>query len=302
MRVSGTKHRDWPETWSRSFRAALRTGASLVRSTARGLRAWTNEPAALPLNGYTPSQPIFGVDHLSDEDLNALNALLPWNCFVADGHGRRFGGRASRTKRNNPQDIPDRRILWLNSRLPLKDLTVLEVGCFEGIHTVALCRFAAAVKACDGRVVNVAKTAVRSAMFNVHPELVVWNVETPVPPSFDPSCDILHHVGVLYHLEDPVRHLERVALYARVGILLDTHYATDEEAVDAYTAGNREYRFKRYLEGGKADPFSGMHSFARWLRLGDIVSLLGRLGFSKAEVVEVRQERNGPRCLIFAMR
>lgn len=295
----------WNSTRQEYYLKATRGVASVEHILRRAFRALSSRRRGfrdVALSGYAPSQPIFGVDHLSDKELQELNGLLPWACFVSDGRGRRFGLPTSPTKRSRPQSIPDRRIVWLDQRLPLRGLTVLEVGCFEGIHTIALCQRGALVKACDGRVVNVVKTAARCAMFNVHPELIVWNVEDPFPASFDPACDVLHHVGVLYHLLDPVTHLQRLAPYVRRAFMLDTHYALDSQTNGVYTVQGREYAFKGFRESGKSDPFSGMYSTARWLRLQDLVALLRELGFVRTEVIEERNERSGPRCLIFAER
>ena len=257
----------------------------------------------LPLRGFEKARiPIPVVDDLTDEDLEALNSLLPWKCFVTDRHGRRFGQRTSPTKRATPHHLPDRRIVALGKRFDLTGLTVLEIGCFEGVHTTALALVARHVKACDGRIVNVVKTAVRCAMYQVTPTLFVWDVEKPIPASQDPDCDILHHVGVLYHLLDPVGHLHRIAPHVRRAIMLDTHYADPEKATEFYTAGDTSYRYQNYGEGGLADPFSGMYQTARWLLLPDLVRLLEQLGFSKVDIIEERQERNGPRCLIVAER
>lgn len=279
--------------------------ATVKQTLRRILRALSNGRGVvrgMALSGYQPSKPIFGVDHLSNKELEELNALLPWACFVSDGQGRRFGLPTSPIKRSKPQEVPDRRIVWLNERLPLRDLTVLEIGCFEGIHTIALCQHGASVKACDARVVNVVKTIARCAMFNVHPQVIVWNVEDTIPAGFSPACDVIHHVGVLYHLLDPVTHLQRLAPHARRAILLDTHYTLDSQTTGTYAVLGQQYAFKAYREGGKRDPFSGMYDTARWLRLGDLVSLLQGLGFVRTEVLEQRDERNGPRCLIFAER
>lgn len=263
----------------------------------------TDPTVQLPLTGFDRGRvrvPV--VENLSDDELQELNALLPWKCFVVDSEGRRFGQPASATKRNGPSTIPDRRIVMLNERFNLKELTVLELGCFEGIHTTALAGFARHVTACDSRVANVAKTAVRCAMFQVPVILFVWDVEKPLPPGQDANCDVLHHVGVLYHLLDPVSHLRMISPYVRRGIMLDTHYATPESATESYEVDGRTYAYRRYREGGLADPFSGMYPAARWLLLADLVALLKELGFPIVDVVEDRQERNGPRCLIVAER
>lgn len=256
-----------------------------------------------PRDGFLENRVVVPVvETLSDADLAELNELLPWACFIVDSRGRRFGRPMSPTKRNLPQQVPDRRIRMLDERFGLKGQTVLEVGCFEGVHTAGLAMFAGHVKACDSRISNVVKTIVRCGMFQIMPTVFVWDVEQTAPPGQDITCDILHHVGVLYHLRDPVAHLKAVAPYVRRGIMLDTHYAREEDATEAYNVDGRDYRYKNFREGGRAEPFSGMYDSAKWLLLDDLRLLLKSLGFSKVEVVEDRAERNGPRVLLFAER
>jgi tRNA (mo5U34)-methyltransferase len=45
-----------------------------------------------------------------------------------------------------------------------------------------------------------------------------------------------------------------------------------------------------------------MADHAKWLREEDLVGLLHQEGFHNIDVAERRQERNGPRVLIFASR
>ena len=47
---------------------------------------------------------------------------------------------------------------------------------------------------------------------------------------------------------------------------------------------------------------SGMYKTSRWLVLEDLVALLKDLGMAEVEVVEMRDERNGPRVLLLARR
>jgi 2-polyprenyl-3-methyl-5-hydroxy-6-metoxy-1,4-benzoquinol methylase len=274
-----------------------RLGAGLlrrVRLTRRG---------AAPASGYTTNlNEIRFVDDLSDGDLAELNALLDWKSFVADRHGRRFGNIAWAGKRAEPQPIPDPRIVLLDQQFSLADKHVLEIGCFEGNHTLGLARSAKRVTAVDGRIANVVKTVVRCAMFDVHPTVFKCDVEAR-PLAIDAlQADVVHHVGVLYHLVDPVRHLRDLGQLARLGVMLDTHYAIDHEATRAYVVEGKEYRYKRYGELGLADPFSGMHEHSKWLRLDDIVGLLAEAGLSDVRVLQSRTERNGPRVLVIAGR
>lgn len=242
------------------------------------------------------------VDGLSDDELAELNRLLNWKCFVVDGQGRRFGDAASATKRQVPQSIPDRRIVMMNEVFDLTDKHVLEIGCFEGIHTVGLSMYAKKVTAFDSRIENVVKTIVRCALFGYHPTVFQHNTEKPVPSLEWLRADVMHHVGVLYHLEDPVRHLLSLGTYIQQGIMLDTHYALDDDATQEYTVEGQTYAYKHHVEGGYRDPFSGMYDFARWLCLDDIAAVLATAGFPHLDIVEKRNERNGPRVLLMAKR
>lgn len=254
-----------------------------------------------PLKGYTEAlQPTKYVDILNDDDLAELNELLKWQCFTVDGNGRRFGDAAWAGKRCEPQVIPDRRIVLMNKRFDLSDKHVLEVGCFEGVHTTGLLKYARGVTAVDSRVDNVVKTIVRCSFFGYCPAVFKCNLEERPLPVELLRADVAHHVGVLYHLKDPVAHLLDLDRYVRLGLMLDTHYALEDEATESYEVNGREYRYKRYAEFGHTDAFSGMYDHSKWLRLEDISQLLAEAGFSQVEIVETRSERNGARVLLFA--
>ena len=242
------------------------------------------------------------VDHLSDADLSRLNDLLPWQCFTLDSHGRRFGKQASDNKRNLPQVIPDPRITELNRRFPLEGLSVLEVGCFEGIHTIALAGYGAKVIGIDSRIENVVKTMVRTWSFGLEATAFKCDVEQEEDFAKVPEVDITHHMGVLYHLVDPVTHLKKLLTRTRKAILLDTHYAREEEADKSYSVEGTSYRYKHFREGGREEAFAGMYDHAKWLPLDTLVSVLKAVGFSNVDVAELRDERNGARVLIFASR
>lgn len=258
---------------------------------------------SLPFEGYRHhlTQTKY-VDVLPDADLKELNDLLHWNAFTVDIHGRRFGGSAWSGKRTEPQVIPDPRVLLAQEKFDLSDRHVLEIGCFEGIHTVALGMYAKTVTAVDARIVNVVKTIVRCAMFGYSPTVFKCDVENILSGEILPTVDVVFHVGVLYHLRDPVSHLLRLGKRVTHGILLDTHFGEEKEANEVYEIAGRTYRYKKYFEYGKRDAFSGMYDHAKWLLLDDIVDCLRQAGFKGVELLESRYERNGPRALIVAQK
>ncbi|TVP61640.1 MAG: methyltransferase type 12 [Leptolyngbya sp. LCM1.Bin17] len=274
------------------------------QNNTNGLNATRNNSSASlpPVYDEEVRNTIKFVDGLNNDDLAELNNLLNWNCFVVDGQGRRFGDSASATKRYTPHQIPDRRIVIMNEVFDLADKHVLEIGCFEGVHTIGLSMYAKKVTAFDSRIENVVKTIVRCALFGYHPTVFQYNTENPAPNLNWLIADVMHHVGVLYHLKDPVQHLLNLDTYIGQGIMLDTHYALDQDATQEYTVDGQTYAYKHYVEGGDRDPFSGMYDFARWLRLDDIAAVLAMAGFPRVDIVEKRNERNGPRVLLMAQR
>jgi hypothetical protein len=241
------------------------------------------------------------VERLPDDELERLNDLLPWRCFTVDARGRAFGGTAWKGKRVTPEPIPDRRIVLFDERFGLADKHVLEIGCFEGVHTIELSRRAGAVTAVDSRVENVVKTVVRCAFFDERPRVLTFDVERDRDWQLL-HADLCHHVGVLYHLQDPVTHLRRLGELIGAGLMLDTHFATDEQATEEYTVDGERFRFRPFQEQGRGDVFSGMSPTSRWLLLDDLVRVVREAGFGTVEIVETRDERNGSRVLLFAER
>lgn len=262
-------------------------------------RVTPSHTQSIPLSGYEPGTFAFPeVDRMSDDELLRLNDLLPWSSWVIDANGRRFGNRYTANKRNVPETIPDYRNVELHKRFDLSDKHVLELGCFEGNHTVALASMARKVTGIDSRIEHVVKTLVRCAMAGFYPSVHCWDVEQEIPHGLDLSCDVLHHCGVLYHLEQPVQHLERLAPLVSTALMLDTHIAP--KGVELYeVAGVRYWHFD---EHGRDNPFAGMYGHAKWIVLDDLVGVLKGLGFNDVDVAETRDERSGPRVLIYARR
>ena len=242
------------------------------------------------------------IENLSDSDLEVLNKLLPWNCFTLDTNGRRLGNKAWDGKRDTPQFIPDPRIDLLNQLYPLEGRSALEVGCFEGIHTLGLASYGANVIAVDSRIENVAKTIIRTWSHGFFVKSFKCNVEDNGDWSLIPDVDIAHHVGVLYHLKDPVNHLHDLCNKVKSVIMLDTHISSEADANLSYYTRGIEYKYKRYNEGGRDDAFSGMYDHSKWLTIETLSSILRNCGFSNVNIVEIREERNGPRVLLFANR
>ncbi len=244
-------------------------------------------------------QNIAGFENLSDSDLEQLNQILEWNSFVVDQNGRRFGNMAWAGKRDLPSEIPDRRHELLSERIDLSQKSVLEIGCFEGLHTISLCGMARNVTAIDARVENVVKTMVRCGFFQCKPRVVVCNVESDVGKFESFETDFCHHFGVLYHLKDPVNHIFKLGNIVKDGIFLDTHIA-DPDTQDIKQSSHAEIDFDYYEYRESTGVFAGMYATAQWLTLTSLEEVLRAAGFINFELIENRSERNGKRILALA--
>lgn len=240
----------------------------------------------------------FPVD-LSEKALAEFNEMLPWFAGTALPDGRVLGNIGTRdNKRDSLQAVPDKRIVRLHKELDLSNKSVFELGCFEGIHTLGLRMFSPDVTAIDIRPVNVLKTLARLSAYGTSAKVFQFDVEE-IQPDF-PHFDVVFHCGVLYHLEDPVTHLERLLPHCN-SIYLDTHISSVAAAVDKFEVGGRTYLGHDHHEGGWEDPFSGRGRGAFWMQLSDIEALLVRHGFTSTLWSE-RDERNGPRIGLLARR
>jgi 2-polyprenyl-3-methyl-5-hydroxy-6-metoxy-1,4-benzoquinol methylase len=246
----------------------------------------------------TPPAHEFRRIELSERDLREINGMLDWRAGTL--LDCRLLGRVGVTpgKRTEPAPVPDPRIVALHRLIDLRGKSVLEVGCFEGIHTLGLRMFSEDVTAIDIRPVNVIKTVARLSYHGTWAKVFQADVET-LETSFG-VFDLIFHCGVLYHLMAPVEHLMAVGRMCRY-LFLDTHVARDEKRIVTLEIDGYPYRGAFHDEGGWADPFSGKDRRSLWLTRESLDEALRRAGFANLKVLEEREERNGPRLSLLAV-
>ena len=230
-------------------------------------------------------------NYLSDSSLQEINQRLDWHSAIKLPDDRILGS-LTRSKRNQPENIPDYRVKRLDETLDLKDKTVLEVGCFEGAHTLSFLEYTDKVTAIDVRPSNVINTLMRLSVMGKKANVFVANVEDL---NKQLNCyDVLFHCGVLYHLVDPVSHMKNLKGMAKY-ILLDTHIASEDQSTTEEEFDGKVYEVMKYSEGSWADPFSGKDSHASWLTEECLREVIEDSGYSICEEWEKRKERNGTR-------
>ena len=235
---------------------------------------------------------------ISDAVLEEVNRLLDWRAAAPLPDGRILG-RTYEHKRSSVNAIPDKRIVLLNELLPLRDRSVLEIGCFEGIHTMGLLQFSSNVSGLDLRPVNVIKTLTRLSLSGRSAPVFVANCEE-LDASFG-RFDLIFHFGVLYHLMKPVEHLQALARLSDT-IYLDTHFAAKDKANLTVEVNGETYSYAQFNEQGWLDPFSGADPTSIHLSYESLRRALSAAGFRNMSLLNYRDERNGPRLLIFASR
>jgi hypothetical protein len=256
--------------------------------------------ATSPGEADLPHPEGFRAVRISDAELEEICGMLPWYAGAYLPDGRLLGRLDARpAKRSSPEPIPDKRIVRLDQELGLRGRTILEVGCFEGIHTLGLRMFCDDVTAIDVRPVNVVKTLARLACHGAWAKVFQQDVETLSVA--DGRFELVFHCGVLYHLLNPAEHLLALGQVAD-RVFLDTHIARDEPRIEERRAGEVTYQGAYHAEGGWADPFSGRDPSAFWLTEASLLDLLARAGFEEQNVWEIREERNGPRISLVASR
>lgn len=236
---------------------------------------------------------------LPDTTIAEVNSMLDWHAgTVLNGQ---ILGRLGTTpgKRTSPGKIPDYRIERLHELVNLTDKSILEVGCFEGIHTLGLRLYSENVTAVDIRPLNVVKTATRLSMHGASAKVFVADVET-LSLQFG-HFDVIFHCGVLYHLMSPVEHILAIGPMCNT-LFLDTHVARDEKEIIERKSDNFSYQGAYHGEATWLDPFSGKDAQSFWMTQESLTEALRRAGFSTVNPIEFREERNGPRVAILASR
>jgi len=243
---------------------------------------------------------------LTVDQIEKLNSLLPWSTLVAY-RGTLQGAPWDNKKRCAVHSIPDAHIKAL--RPWIEDKRVLEIGCHEGVYTLGLAKYAASVVALDGRMDNIIKTLTRVWLANKSKAIrvVCNNLEDLDVPGLGKAdsegyvFDLIHHNGVLYHLSNPLAHLDNILDNNPSKVLyLDTHVASETKCAHTYVHGGMAYDVHKYAEPASRSysPFAGITADSIWLKVDDLINYLSKKGFGTIEEKSIREERNGMRCRI----
>jgi hypothetical protein len=223
-----------------------------------------------------------------------VDRLGPWiTGFVSEG--RHFGGQYIAENDVRVAAFLD----WLGPRrASIKSL--LECGCLEGGHTVALAAALpqARVVATEIRDENLARAGLLARVRNLpNVQFMRDDLEEPAASLRD-SYDAIFCCGLLYHLRHPETFLARCARSAPV-LWLWTVTCAETEACISEGA----YRGRIYAEP-TAHPLSGARTESFFPTLGSLVQMALAGGYQRIELLETEMTKNGngPAVLLCATR
>lgn len=204
----------------------------------------------------------------------------PWQSrFVVDGET--LGGK---------YDFPaDPRIRRLRQEVSLEGKRVLELGCLEGGHSLALSGLGPReLVAVEGRPANYVRCCVIKNLFALDRVRFHLDDVRHVTPERYGRFDVVVAMGVLYHLPDPHVLLANLPRLADT-VFLNTHYSNQKHPLNSPEADLATpwgaFRGKRYTEYGLADPLSGLEQHSFWFRRDDLLGACRLAGFSGVKVV-----------------
>lgn len=233
-----------------------------------------------PFKGYDGELGIASqLDFWTDDDLQKLNKILRWRAFSLDRSGRRFGQKAWKRRRQFPGAIPSPEVVLFNQFCRLNKTRVLDVGCFEGIHSVSLSLMGAKVIAVDGRVENIVKTIVRSGIYGATIETKKYVFEQDPIEQIPSDIDYVFHRSVLPLMEDPIKHLHDLGKLANLGIYLETVVCSTP--TETYHSLGKVFSCIKMPNRRIDGEFSGLGRFSRSIDERTILDSLRFSGFTR---------------------
>jgi tRNA (mo5U34)-methyltransferase len=236
---------------------------------------------------------------LTDQQLKDFAEVVSWEIAERLPDGRILGrvGQLGATLAEL-----DFRLAEADRRLGLTGKTVLELGSHEGYFTVQLAQRCKQVTAVEVRPKNVVCALIRAFVHDLDNIKILLKDVRDIDASFG-RVDLIAHLGVLYHLSDPVEHLFKIKDVSD-NLLLCTHYGTSALGFprEDITHAGRAYRAYRYREYGWQDGWSGMEASSRWLEREELLRVLREAGYGEVTVIREWKASGYPRLSLLARR
>jgi hypothetical protein len=227
----------------------------------------------------------------------------PWIYHVLQMANRYYQPRTLRYHRTKYGE--DQRIKYIAYFLDLRGLRTLEIGPFEGHHSVLLEKMGVRENvAIESRDDNLRKCGRIKEKYGLgRTTFLQHNLERlcsgQEKPQFNGPFDLVFCLGVLYHVPEPAKALAWFRSQANT-LFLGTHYPEPQEPSDAtYTHNGKSYRVKEWREG-LMDPLSGMSPVSLWPYEADLIAMIKDAGYSRISVLGKDLQNAMPHITILA--
>jgi SAM-dependent methyltransferase len=236
----------------------------------------------------------------------------PWNYHVLQMANRHF--EPERLAYHRTKYGEDQRIKYITYFLDLRGLRTLELGPLEGHTSVLLEKMGVRENiAIEARTENMRKCArIKEKYGLANTTFIQQNIEDLYngreQPNYSGKFDLVICLGVLYHVPNPAKALEWCCTQSN-NLFLGTHYVEEEDlwrypaggfAEEAFQYRGEVYRAMRCVEGGQADPVSGMSPSSFWLYEADLLTMLRNCGYNTISVLGKDLQNSTPHITILA--
>lgn len=201
--------------------------------------------------------------------------------------GRNFGGTYDA--------MNDERITRLPVFVP-RARRILECGCLEGGHTALLGRLypTARIVAVDVRETNLARARLLTSVAGISPpEFRCLDLEEDELSDMG-RFDLVVCIGLLYHLREPWRFLNRL------GPLADQLWIWTQICAEADAVPEGGFRGRRYIEGPTDHALSAVRAESFFPTLGSLGDMLLTAGFAELRLMNFETTPNGPAVMVHA--
>ena len=207
-------------------------------------------------------------------DYRSWDSLHPWTYNFSKTNESHLGSH------DGPKAFDDQRPSQFMEAFPIAN-KVVELGSFEGNHTCRIANHVRELITVEGRHENQTRAEWVKEWFNVSNvtpfvgDVRTWDI---------PKCDVIHCSGLLYHLNNPVSFLKKMAASSN-NFFIWTHVSDGGET--------HEGRDGKWMpEYGYGDMLSGLQDKSFWLTEKSLISVLNEMSF-KPEIISRERKNNG---------
>lgn len=200
----------------------------------------------------------------------------------------------------------DQRLKYIAYFLDLRDLRTLELGPFEGHHSIVLEKMGVRENiAIESRPENLRKCQRIKEKYGLdRTTFILGNIEEfyngTAQPQFAGRFDLVFCLGVLYHVPEPGKAVAWFRSQAKA-LFLGTHYPLPKSPSNAiYRYNGNSYRAMEHREGGIAEPGSGMSPISLMPYEADLLRLLRDVGYDQISVLGRDLQNRAPHVTILA--